>query len=144
MTMQKPMGPVAEQLLSPKMQKKAVDAAYERGFNDGWHAALKPGIREDVAKHLAENLNWSDGHRQGWKDAAEECMARFYSACAIALHDLNGFGPVRGARVLERIRDQMELALDAHDLVREAEKKVRGLHIEIGGAEIPDMSWEDE
>lgn len=130
---------MAEQLLSPKMQKKAVDAAYERGFNDGWHAALKPGIREDVAKHVAENLNWSDGHKQGWREAAEECMARFYSACAIALHDQHGFGAERCARVLEQIRDQMEMALDVHDLIREAERKVKDLHIQISGAELPDM-----
>lgn len=85
--------------------------------------------RMAMAQHLARNgiteKDLNDAYNRGRKDGIKEYVDSilpyqqrfFYSAAAIAAHDLFGFGKDRGERLLDRIQEIMCEEISTGDII---------------------------
>lgn len=87
--------------------------------------ARKQAVRERLMKNGLTTQDIQDAYEKGRKDATAEYVDKllpfqqkfFYSAAAIAAHDLFGFGKERGLRLLERIQEIMCEEISTGDII---------------------------
>jgi len=87
--------------------------------------ARKQAVRERLMKNGITEQDLTDAYERGRKDATKEYVDKllpfqqkfFYSAAAIAAHDLFGFGKDRGLRLLERIQEIMCEEISTGDII---------------------------
>lgn len=87
--------------------------------------ARKQAVRERLMKNGITEQDLTDAYERGRKDATKEYVDKllpfqqkfFYSAAAIAAHDLFGFGKDRSLRLLERIQEIMCEEISTGDII---------------------------
>ena len=93
--------------------------------------ARKQAVRERLMKNGLTTQDIQDAYEKGRKDATAEYVDKllpfqqkfFYSAAAIAAHDLFGFGKDRAMRLLDRIQEIMCEEISTGDIIQRCKRE---------------------
>lgn len=98
--------------------------------------ARKMAVAERLAKNGITEDDLNEAYNRGRRDGVKEYVDKllpyqqkfFYSAAAIAAHDLFGFGRERGLRLLDRIQQIMCEEISTGDIIERC-KRETGLEL---------------
>ena len=102
--------------------------------------AAKAAYASSLARNGITEEDLDKAYRQGMADMQKKYVAErldymqkfFYSACAIAAHNLFGFGKTRGERLLEETERIMTEEITTEDIIQRC-KRETGIDIMEGG-----------